>query len=74
MPPTVAKEFPADSFRLAYPLRLEFFKSKEAKEKTASMALEWKLPHRPAELIPQRYFLSQQVPKTYSPPRSLHGT
>ncbi len=49
----------------AYPLRLEFFKSKEAKEKNASVALEWKLPHRPAELIPQRYLLPQQLSKTY---------
>ena len=45
----------------AYPLRLEFFKSKEAKEKNAAVALEWKLPHRPPELIPQRYLLPQTV-------------
>src|SRR5665213_1372496 len=29
----------------AYPIRLDFFKSKEAKEKTASVALEWKPPY-----------------------------
>ena len=45
----------------AYPLRLEFFKSKEAKEKTASIALEWKPPTGvagpipPADLSPNRF-------------------
>ncbi len=45
------KEY-AGSMRLlagrAYRLRLEFFK---AKEKTASIRLKWKLPHRPVEVI-----------------------
>jgi mono/diheme cytochrome c family protein len=36
-----------------YPLRLEFSRSKG--EKTASIALEWKPPQRPSELIPQPY-------------------
>lgn len=49
----------------AYPLRLEFFKSKEAKEKSASVALEWKLPLRPAEPIPTRYLLPKALPTTY---------
>lgn len=49
----------------AYPLKLEFFKSKEAKEKSASVALEWKLQSRPAEVIPQRYLLPESVPSTY---------
>jgi cytochrome c553 len=35
-----------------YPLRLEFFKSKQGKEKTASISLRWKLPDREAEVIP----------------------
>ena len=37
-----------------YPLRLEFFKSKEAKEKTASISLLWKPPHRVIQPIPER--------------------
>jgi hypothetical protein len=55
----------------AYPLKLEFSKSKqgvddskEKKEKPpikpASIALLWKLPHRPAEAVPQRA-LAQQM-------------
>ncbi len=43
----------------AYRLRLEFFK---AKEKTASIRLKWKLPHRPVEVIPQRYLSPQWSP------------
>ena len=45
----------------AYPLKLEFFKSKEAKEKTAAIALEWKPPTGvegpipPADLSPNRF-------------------
>ena len=35
-----------------YPIRLEFHKSKEAKEKRASIALEWKLPGRSVEPVP----------------------
>jgi hypothetical protein len=49
----------------AYPLRLEFFKSKEAKEKVASVSLEWTLPHRPAELIPERHLLPVKVSPIY---------
>lgn len=49
----------------AYPLRVEFFKSKEAKEKNASIVLEWKLPHRPAEPIPNRFLLPARVSETY---------
>ncbi len=37
-----------------YPLRLEFFKSKEAKEKTASISLLWKPPHRVVQPVPER--------------------
>ena len=45
----------------AYPLKLEFFKSKEAKEKTAAITLEWKPPTGvagpipPADLSPNRF-------------------
>jgi hypothetical protein len=44
----------------AYPIRLEFFKSKEAKEKTAAITLEWKPPHGLQEPIPAK-FLSPNV-------------
>lgn len=37
-----------------YPLRLEFFKSKQAKEKTAAITLKWEPPHQVAEVIPAR--------------------
>lgn len=48
----------------AYPLRLEVFKSKEAKEKRASIVLKWKQPHRSDEIIPQRCLLPQRVQET----------
>lgn len=48
----------------AYPLRLEMFKSKEAKEKRASIILKWKLPHRIDETIPERFLLPDRVPET----------
>lgn len=37
-----------------YPVKLEFFKSKKGKEKTAAVALRWKAPHRVDEVIPAR--------------------
>jgi cytochrome c553 len=50
----------------AYPLRLEFSKAKQGVDDSktnkkkpqvkASIALEWKLPHRAAEVVPQRCF------------------
>jgi len=49
----------------AYPLRLEVFKSKEAKEKRASIVLKWKQPHRADEVIPQRCLLPQRLPETF---------
>jgi len=49
----------------AYPLRLEVFKSKEAKEKRASIVLKWKQPHRTDETIPQRCLLPQRQPETF---------
>ena len=48
-----------------YPIRLEMFKSKEAKEKRASIVLKWKQPHRTDETIPQRCLLPQRVPETF---------
>lgn len=49
----------------AYPLRLEVFKSKEAKEKRASIVLKWKQPHRTDETIPQRCLLPQRMTETF---------
>lgn len=48
----------------AYPLKLEVFKSKEAKEKRASISLKWKQPHRTDEVIPQRNLLPRRLPET----------
>ncbi len=48
----------------AYPLRLEFFKSKEAKEKTAAIALEWKPPHGVAGPIPVKNLTPNHFPET----------
>lgn len=48
-----------------YPLRLETFKSKEAKEKRASITLKWKAPNHTAEVIPQRYLLPQWSPEAF---------
>jgi cytochrome c553 len=45
-----------------YPLRLEFTRSKE---KTSSIALEWKLPRRAFELIPRRSLSPVSPPETY---------
>lgn len=49
----------------AYPLRLEVFKSKEAKEKRASIVLKWKQPHRVDETISERCLLPQRLPETF---------
>ena len=38
-----------------YPLKLEFFKSKQGKETRAAVALQWKPPHGVLETIPARY-------------------
>lgn len=48
-----------------YPLRLEFFKSKEAKEKTASIALVWKPPGGVAEVVPERCLSPQGTQETF---------
>lgn len=49
----------------AYPLRLEFFKSKEGKEKRASVALEWQPPLGAVEPIPQRCLTPVVLPETF---------
>ena len=43
----------------SYPLRLEFFKSKE---KTAAVTLQWQPPHRAVEVIPARNLHARAVP------------
>jgi hypothetical protein len=59
-----------------YPVRLEFSKSKQGvqdkKNKDnppppvkASIALEWKLPHRPFEVIPEHNLSPKSVPPTF---------
>ena len=72
-------EFRASLFLLGgrvYPLRLDFAKGKQGvadNEKKvlkhppvkASIVLEWKLPHRAAEVIPQRDLTPNQFPLTF---------
>ncbi len=48
-----------------YPLRLEVFKAKEAKDKTASITLLWKPPHQVLEPIPERNLSPQRFPETF---------
>lgn len=48
-----------------YPLRLEFFKSKQAKEKRASVALLWRPPHLVDEPIPARLLSPQWFPESF---------
>lgn len=45
-----------------YALRLDFMKSQE---KTASVVLEWKPPHRAAEVIPSRHLSPGSVPEVF---------
>ena len=46
----------------AYPLRLEFFKA--AKDKSASIALQWKPPHGTQEIIPARNLATSRTTPT----------
>lgn len=46
----------------AYPIRLEFFRYRE---KTASIKLKWKVPHRTEELIPERCLSPDWSPETF---------
>lgn len=48
----------------AYQLRLEFFKSEKAKEKTARVVLKWRLPRREPEVIPARYLSPVKTSET----------
>lgn len=48
-----------------YRLRLQTFKSKGAKEKTAAIALWWRPPHRGEELIPARNLLPAWTPEVF---------
>ncbi|QDV31322.1 PA14 domain protein [Planctopirus ephydatiae] len=48
-----------------YRLRLQMFKSKNAKEKTAAIALWWRPPHKTEELIPSRYLLPAWTPEVF---------
>lgn len=45
-----------------YTLRLHVFKYKD---KSSSISLEWKPPHKAQEVIPQRNLIPQQVPGTF---------
>ena len=49
----------------AYPLRLDFFKSKEAKEQTASISLQWTPPFGVAGPIPGWPFAGIVAPKRW---------
>ncbi|MBA4020644.1 MAG: hypothetical protein C0483_26085 [Pirellula sp.] len=49
----------------AYPLRLEFFKSKKSNEKTASIELLWKQPKHGLETIPARYLTTAPFPELF---------
>jgi hypothetical protein len=73
-------EYRASIFLLggrAYPIRLEFSKAKQGvddskktknkpKPVKASIALEWKLPHRPAEVIPRQNLSPESSPETFA--------
>ena len=48
-----------------YPLRLEFFKSKKAKETSASINLWWKAPGGVDEVIPARCLTTARSPETF---------
>ncbi|MEX0938201.1 MAG: DUF1592 domain-containing protein [Pirellulales bacterium] len=46
----------------AYPIRVDYFKYKD---KTASIELEWKPPHKAWEVIPERHLTPREVPSTF---------
>lgn len=46
-----------------YPIRLEFFKSKQ--DKTASVTLKWKRPHRAEEVIPENHLSPAAFPEIF---------
>ncbi|HXT59639.1 MAG TPA: DUF1592 domain-containing protein [Pirellulales bacterium] len=47
-----------------YPLRVEFFKSKDGKQERGSIALLWKPPHRAVEPVPERNLSPKGFPET----------
>jgi hypothetical protein len=49
----------------SYPLRLEFFKSKEAKEKSAAVTLLWKPPGGQDQVVPERVLSPEGGAETY---------
>lgn len=59
----------SESIRLlggrAYPLRVEMFKSKQAKDKTAAIRLKWRPPGQAAEIIPARCLTPQRFPEVW---------
>ncbi|MBN8628947.1 MAG: DUF1592 domain-containing protein [Planctomycetes bacterium] len=62
------REFRGSIFLLggrAYPLRLEYFKSKKSNEKTASIELLWKQPKHALEIIPARCLAPANFPEQY---------
>ncbi len=48
----------------SYPIRLQVFKSKQAKEKSARIVLKWAIPHRAAEVVADRYLSPLNSPQT----------
>jgi mono/diheme cytochrome c family protein len=48
-----------------YLLKMEFFKSKAAKEKVAAVRLKWKPPHGTEEIIPGEFLRPQEVPEVF---------
>ncbi|MBX3452579.1 MAG: DUF1592 domain-containing protein [Planctomycetaceae bacterium] len=48
-----------------YRLRLELFKSDNAKEKNAAIELWWRIPHRTEELLATRYLVPSWAPETF---------
>ena len=64
----VDPEYRASRFLLSgrtYPIRLEMRKSKNAKEKDASVRLSWKIPGGIEEVIPQRYLSPESGGETF---------
>jgi hypothetical protein len=48
----------------AYPLRIELFKSKDSKDRTSSLTLQWKPPRSVVETIPARHLSAHELPPT----------
>lgn len=62
------REFRGSIFLLGgrvYPIRLEYFKSKQSNEKTASIELLWKQPRHALETIPARVFTTNPFPELF---------